>query len=206
MTRRLFFSLLFIVLASPMLVPQGNPRQPSATPHSGRQKSLLDFYTSSANSRKVNYGQAIEEWRKVAIANTFESFDFWVTVMALGLAGTLFLYALYLSQARRQTLLSAADLVAKYQNQLAASQRAFARLHEEYAKSLNAFEIEKEPKLSAKPQAQKPRSANEATEPSPQSNGSPQPDQSFVSMRQQIAVLTQQLEAERQKNRKLRGE
>lgn len=206
MKRLLFFSLLAFTFAFPMLVSQGHPAQPSATPHSGRQKSLLDFYTSSQNSHKANDGQAIEEWRKVAIANTFESFDFWVTIMALALAGTLFLYALYLAQAKRQTVISAADLLAKYQSQLAASQRAFERLQEEHAKSLHAFEIEKEPKLSAKPQAQKPRNANDATGAAPQSNGTPQPDQTVVSMRHQIAVLTQQLEIERQKTRKLRGE
>jgi len=221
MLRRLSISLLVFALASPIIVAQPQAAQPSATPRSGRQKSLFDFYASSQNSRRIDYGQSIEEWRKVAIANTFQSFDFWVAMLSLGLSGVLFLYIVYLAEKRRQTVVNTTQLTAKYHHQLATGQRAYQCLQEEHAKFLNVFEIEKEPKLSAKPPAPKLRNANEIRgdgadqaakspagqlEPASQGDGVPQQNALVASLRNQIVAIKQRLEQEQEKNRKLRGE
>lgn len=200
---------------------QTQPATPSATPHLGWQKSLIDFYSSSQNSRRVDYGPYIEEWRKVAISNTLESYDFWVAIVSLVLSGALFVYILHTRKKQNEIMVSTAQLISTYHNQLSTGQRAYQRLQEQYRKFLNAFELEKEPRLSAKPPAQKPRAASDnrgngadqAAKPvvsnpdsTPQANGSAESQESFDSMRRQISVLSQQLELERQKNRKLRGE
>jgi hypothetical protein len=154
--------------------------------------------------------------RKAILENTIKSYEFWITLVSLGLNLALFVYLFHLDSVRRQVMRSTARLVATYQSQLAAGQRSYQRLQQDYSKFVSEFEQEKEPKISTRPPIQKARGGDDtrtnAADPRAASGqaaaslATVPAEETLASMRQQITTLTRQLESERQKNRRLQGE
>ncbi len=158
------------------------------------------------------------------IESTIYELLFWVNVATLGALISFFFYIMRLRGERKQLISSTAKVVTGYQNQLSTGHANYHRLHEEYRKYLDELDREKEPKLAQKMPQLKSRNAGDPREsgselksapvavmaaPGDQTqavNQSAGNDAIFRSLQQQITVLTQQLEQERQKNRKLRGE
>lgn len=221
MCRSLRIALVILLLPTAVIMGQTAPAHAAPTPHLGRQTGLVDSMKQGSTARGIDYGQQFEEARNVLVESTIKSYEFWITVLALSLNLALVFYVRYLDAVRKQVLRSTARLVATYQSQLATGQRSYLLLQQNYSKFKDDFEEEKEPRLSTRPPAQKARNAHDtraipADPPTPTTvAGSPQPpssptaapaEETVLSMRRQITTLTHQLEEERQKNRKLRGE
>jgi hypothetical protein len=221
MCRSLWIALVMALLLPAVFMGQTTPAHGAPTPDLGRQPGLLDSMKQASTARGVDYGQQIEDVRNVLVESTIKSYEFWITVLSLSLNLALLSYVVYLDAVRRQVIRSTARLVATYQSQLATGQRSYLLLEQNYSKFRDDFEQEKEPRISTRPPVQKARNAGDTrvipTDPRTPIlvAGSPQPlssttaapaEEAVVSMRRQITTLTHQLEEERQKNRKLRGE
>ena len=193
-------------------------------PSGGQQKSFFDFLIQS-KSQKTDLGKCIEDVRRIGIESTIDNFKYWSNIVALVTALGFFLYILKLRGQRKQILVSTAQALTKLQNQLATGHQNYQQLYKAYSQYLQEFDREKEPKLPLKSAVSRGRNAVEHKDSGGDLNAAPaavvvvapldqtqalnQPgvsDATFSSLRQQITTLTQQLEQERQKNRKLRGE
>ena len=209
MQRFLWFVLALLMMLTTMTVGQTAPAHGAPTPHLGRQPGLVESVKQGSSSRGPDYGERFEQVRNV-IVDTIKACEFWISIVSLGLNVGLFFYVLYLDAVRRQVIRSTARLVATYQSQLAKGHRSFLELQQDYSQFKDAFELEKEPRISAKAPAERRRGADDARDlraASGQAAASPLPsDETVVSMRRQITTLTRQLESERQKNRGVQGE
>ncbi len=192
-------------------------------PSGGHQQSFFDFLIQS-KSRKPDLGQCIEDVRRIGIESTIDNFNYWSNIVALVTVLGFFLYILKLRGQHKQTLVSTAQALTKLQNQLVTGQQNYQQLFKAYSQYLQEFDREKEPKLPLKSAVSRGRNAGDQRDivgdmkaapaavvvaPLDQTQALNQPavsDATFSSLRQQITTLTQQLEQERQKNRKLRGE
>ena len=89
--------------------------------------SFVDFALKRINPSDKNYGQCIDEGRKLVLEETVESGYFWSNLVALGLLGCLFLILLY--QHKRQTRREwiVAEVLQQYEHALA---RANAQVDE----------------------------------------------------------------------------
>ena len=217
----------FFLLVQTGATQTSTSRSNPAPVHPSQQsKSVVDSL-GTINRQDTDYGQCIEDARRIGIESTIESYSFWSNVGALTAALVFFVYILQLKRERRQMLSSTAQLVTRYQNQLSTGHQNYQHLHQEYSQFLRELEEGKEFKLSARSPASRGRNAGEnkdgsgdskakavtvATPEPPAADQNQSPEQStaraetLASMRQQLATLTQQLDQERQKNRKLRGE
>jgi hypothetical protein len=192
-------------------------------PSGGQQKSFFDFLVQS-KSQKSDLGKCIEDVRRIGIESTIDNFNYWSNIVALVAALGLFLYILKLRCRHKQTLVSTAQALTKLQNQLATGHQNYQQLYKAYSQYLQEFDREKEPKLPLKSAVSRGRNAGDQRDivgdlkaapaavvvaPLDQTQALNQPavsNDTFSSLRQQITTLTQQVEQERQKNRKLRGE
>lgn len=218
-----------IILACTVLAPAAFSQQAPVSRYSpgalsrGQPKNPLDFL-NQLNRKNLDFGQCIEDGRRIAIESTIYEFGFWVNLGTMATVVGFFFYIMRLRGERKQILVSTAQVVAKYQNQLSTGQKHYKELYEAYRQYMDDLDREKEPKLAAKAPLPKGRNAGDQREktgdlkavpiavtaaPPDQPPAASQPavnDGAFQSLRQQITALTQQLEQERQKNRKLRGE
>jgi len=216
MKRSLWIAFVTLMALPPFITGQTAPAHAAPTPHLGRQPSLVESIKQGSSACGTDYGERIEEVRNAIVDNTLKSYEFWITIVSLGLNLALFFYVFHLDSVRRQVIRTTARLVAEYQSQLAAGQRKYQLLQQSYAEFVDDFEQEKEPRISTKAPVQKGRTADDnktnATDPRPasgQTGASPASataEETVSSMRQQITTLTRQLESERQKNRRLQGE
>ena len=221
MCRSLWIALVMALLLPAVFMGQTAPAHSAPTPHLGWQPGLFDSIKQGSSSHGADYGRRIEEVRNAIVDNTIKSYEFWITVLSLSLNLALSFCVVYLDAVRRQVIRSTARLVATYQSQLATGQRSYLLLEQNYSKFRDDFEQEKEPKISTRPPVQKSRNAGDTRAIAANLStptvvvGAPQPlssptaapaEEAVVSMRRQITTLTHQLEEERQKNRKLRGE
>ena len=218
-----------IVLALSLLTPVAFTGQVPASNYDpaaqsrGQHQNPFDF-SKLFKSTTTDYGRCIEDWRRIAIESSIYEFSSWVNVVTLAALVGCFFWILRLKGERRQLIFSTAQVTVKYQNQLATGHENYQRLHEVYRQYLEELDREKEPKLALKAPQSRSKNAGDQRETAgdvkdvsvavvtaspdytPATNPSAVSDAVFQSLRQQITTLTQQLEQERQKSRKLRGE
>jgi hypothetical protein len=189
--------------------------------HQGRQqKSFLEFALGQVNPENANYGQCIEDARRIGIESTIVNYYFWSNAVAMTAVPMLSCYAVLLTRRRRHELLKAARVLAQYHNQHIYEEEKYQSLRAKYLQLQK--EIEQELKYPPKASATKSRSVFENRDNGKDTRSSTtaavgvaavpleqqvfQANQTVATLRQQMTTLTQRLEAEQQKNRKLRGE
>jgi len=151
-------SLLWSELAfAQASAPHYDPAPSRSNPQS---KGLVDFALSRLNPQNTDYGQCIEDARRIAIRGTLENYYFWSNLIALSAGFGLFLYAVHLKRGRQQILLSTARILAEYQNQLATGNDKFHQMEREYSQFLRELEQLKEPRFASKSSPPKARSSN----------------------------------------------
>jgi len=136
--------MVCLLLATPAafsLVVQQAPR-PSVDPESQRpaekpEDSFVDFALKRINPSDKNYGQCIDEGRKLVLEETVENGYFWSNMVALGLLGCLFVIIVYQQkrQARREWVV--AEVFQQYEHAMA---RANARVDEATKRNLELME------------------------------------------------------------------
>jgi len=130
-SRIVMVCLLLAMTGAFSLVVQQAPR-PSYDPASQRPaekpaESFVDFALKRINPSDKNYGQCIDEGRRILLEETVENGYFWSNMVALGLLGCLFVIIVY--QHNRQTRRGwvVAEALQQYEHALA---RANAQVDE----------------------------------------------------------------------------
>ena len=91
------------------------PRGQQSKPKQG----LLDFTLGRINLSDKNYGNCIDESRKLLLEETNEDGRFWSNVVALGLLGCLFIVIIYQHQVQIRRGWRAAEMLSQYEHALA---------------------------------------------------------------------------------------
>src|SRR5258708_4535764 len=121
-----------------------------------QQKGFVESTLGRINPNNVDYGQRVEDMRRVGLESTLGNYDFWSNGVVMGVAVLLFLYVLYQGKVRKQMTFSTAELVTSYHNQLAVAEEQLSEVSAKYLKLTTEVEREKESTLAVK--AAPPRS------------------------------------------------
>lgn len=108
---------------------KGRPRTPS--------QSFIDFTLKRINPSDKNYGECIDENRRVVLEETIENGYFWSNVVALGLLGCLFVVILYQHTVQRNRRRTAAEMLAQHDRAVA---RANALVEDATKKNVSLVE------------------------------------------------------------------
>jgi hypothetical protein len=106
---------------------------PTAQAQSPRQKDgFVDFALKRINPTDKDYGQCLDEGRKMLLEETIRSGYFWSNLVALGLLACLFVIILYQHRVQTCREWTAAEMLAQHEHALAR-----AKAHAEEATSRN---------------------------------------------------------------------
>ena len=106
---------------------------PAAQAQSPRQKdSFVDFALKRINAADKDYGQCLDEGRKLLIEETMKNAYFWSNLVALGLLACLFIIIVYQHRVQTCREWTAAEMLAQHEHALAR-----ANAHVEEATSRN---------------------------------------------------------------------
>ena len=110
--------------------PAGDPvgQAPSSKPKDG----FIDFALKSVNASDKDYGQCLDEDRKILVDETVRNGYFWSNVIALGLLACLFIIIVYQHRVQTVREWTAAEVLMQYENGLS---RANAQVDEAVAKN-----------------------------------------------------------------------
>lgn len=198
---------------------------PAPASHKGPQKSFIDFVFSRINSKDIDYGQRIEDLRSTALEATVLDFGFWTDIVAAGVLGMTFIIIYWQYRQNQRVRFSTTRIVTGYRNELAVARDHIAKLSAEYARLKTVADEQVEAALVSRPPASKREnasgngagkgassSAQSAVEQHLREDNDKlnqqlrRANETIGNLRQQTGTLTQRLEEEQQKNRRLRGE
>jgi len=224
--KSLFSLALFCAVVGASLAPAQTSNSVHESAPGGRamqQKGFVDSTLGRINPNNIDYGQRIEDKRRVAVESTLESYDFWSNGVVMGVAVLLFLYVLHQGRVRKQMTFSTAELVTSYHNQLAVAEGQLSDVSAKYLKLTAEVEREKETALAAKttpPRSQTAASGNNKDVGRNASSAAEQQlrdengklskqlgsaNETITSLRNQVSTLSRRLEEEQNKNRRLSG-
>jgi hypothetical protein len=129
-TFRIAFAGLFLAMLPLICYAQG--RRPAAdptgqAPSSKPRDGLVDFALKSINPADKDYGQCLDESRKILVDETVRNGYFWSNVVALGLLVCLFVVIVYQHRVQTVREWTAAEVLAQYEHSLS---RANAQVDE----------------------------------------------------------------------------
>lgn len=219
-----FVVFVVVVVASTAAAQTSNSRyDPTPGGHAVQRKSFVESTLSRINPQDSDYGQHIEEVRRIAIESTLDNYYFWSNAVATVVSVMLFVFLLYQLKLRRHMIFSTAEVVTSYHNQLAVAEAQLSKVSTRYAKLRTEMEQEKEPALTLKAPSSRPQRAasgdgkEPARDPMPTTEKQLRDDntklkqqlgsanETITSLRQQVSTLSRRLEEEQQKNRRLSG-
>ena len=120
-TFRIAIAGLFLAMVP--LVCFAQERRPSYDPtgqaHSSKPKDgFVDFALKSINPADKDYGQCLDEGRKMLLEETVRSGYFWSNLVALGLLMSLFVIIVYQHRVQTSREWTAAETLAQYEHSL----------------------------------------------------------------------------------------
>ncbi|GEM_PF-1044816 len=118
---RVLHLCLLLVFAVPHLVAQDS--HPTRNHTSGRvtkqREGLLDFALKRVNPSDLDYGQCVDEGRKLILEQTLSRGYFWSNVAALGSLGVFLIVIVHQQRLRDRRELIASECLTQYHNALA---------------------------------------------------------------------------------------
>jgi len=120
-TSRIAVAGLFLAMVSPLSSGQGNRSSydPLTQQRSSNQKDgFVDSTLKRINPCDTDYGQHLDEDRRVALKETIESAYFWSNIVSLGLLGCLFIIITYQHRVQGRREWTAAEMLAQYEHSL----------------------------------------------------------------------------------------
>src|SRR5258708_39973887 len=112
---------LLLALVSPLSSAQANRSSydPMAQQRSSGQKDgFVDFTLKRINPCDTDYGQHLDEGRRMVLQESIESAYFWSNIASLGLLGCLFIIIIYQHRVQRSREWTAAEILAQYEHSL----------------------------------------------------------------------------------------
>ena len=132
---RIVVAGLFLAMLPSLCFAQARPSgyDPAAQAQSPRQKDgFVDFALKRINPADKDYGQCLDEGRKLLIEETIRNGYFWSNVVALGLLACLFVIIVYQRTVQTHREWTTADMLAQHSHALSR-----ANAHVEEATSRN---------------------------------------------------------------------
>jgi len=127
---RIVVAGLFLAMLPLLCFAQVRPSgyDPAAQAHSPRQKDgFVDFALKRINPADKDYGQCLDEGRKLLLEETMRNAYFWSNLVALGLLACLFVIIVYQHRVQTCREWTAAEMLAQHEHALA---RANAQVEE----------------------------------------------------------------------------
>jgi len=118
---RLAAAGLFLAMVSPFGFAQGRRASydPASQPHSSkREDGFVDFTVKRINPLNRDYGQCLDEGRKVLLGETIKNGYYWSNVTALGFLGCLFIIIVYQHGVQTRRAATAAEALGQYERAL----------------------------------------------------------------------------------------
>ena len=131
----LFLAMLPLVCFAQGRRPASDPagQAPSSKPNDG----FVDFALKSINASDKDYGQCLDESRKILVDETVRNGYFWSNLIALGLLACLFIIIVYQHRVQTVREWTAAEVLMQYENGLS---RANAQMEEAITKNRGLME------------------------------------------------------------------
>jgi hypothetical protein len=131
----LFLAMLPLVCFAQERRPAGDSagQSPSSKPKDG----FVDFALKSINASEKDYGQCLNESRKILVDETVRNGYFWSNLIALGLLACLFIIIVYQHRVQTVREWTAAEVLMQYENSLS---RANAQVEEAASKNRGLME------------------------------------------------------------------
>ena len=131
-----------LFLAMPPLVCFAQMRRPADDPAGQAQSSkpkdgFVDFALKRINPADKDYGQCLEEGRKILIEETVRNGYFWSNLIALGLLVSLFVIIVFQHRVQTVREWTAAEILMQYENSLS---RANAQVEEATSRNRGLME------------------------------------------------------------------
>ena len=218
------------ILLVPLIASGQTPRSnydPAAN-HTAKQSSgFIDFALQQLNPENTDYGQLLENGRRIAIEATVDDYYFWSNLTAILVLLMMFCIFLRKRALLKRREVSTARLVAWYHNELFGAREHAFELAAKYGQLKGTIEAEIEAKLTQKPaKGEAARESNDLlgninrSAPNAQSDNeqtlretikkmeqqAARDKETFSSLRQQITTLSRRLQEEQQKNRSQKHE
>jgi hypothetical protein len=125
-----------LTLAVPHLAAQDShtKNDPASAKTTKQQEGLLDFALKRFNPSDVDYGQRLDDGRRLMVEQTLSRGYFWSNVAALGLLGAFFIVIVHQQRLHGRRELIAAESLTQYHNALAraeaVAEEAITRNHQ----------------------------------------------------------------------------
>ena len=139
-TSRIAVGVLFLTMLPLVCFAQErHPASDSAgqSPSSRTKDGFVDFALKGINASDKDYGQCLDESRKILVDETVRNGYFWSNVIALGLLGCLFIIIVYQHRAQAVREWTAAEVLTQYENSLS---RATAQAEEATSRNRGLME------------------------------------------------------------------
>jgi hypothetical protein len=131
----LFLAMLPLVCFAQERRPAGDP--PGQAPSSKPKDGFVDFALRSINASDRDYGQCLDESRKMLVDETVRNGYFWSNLIALGLLACLFIIIVYQHRVQTVREWTAAEVLTQYENSLS---RATAQVEEATSRNRGLME------------------------------------------------------------------
>ena len=138
---RIVVAGLFLAMLPLLCVAQGRRSgfDPAAEAQSPRSKDgFVDFALKRINPADKDYGQCLDEGRKMLLEETIRNGYFWSNLVALGLLACLFVIIVYQHRVQTCRELTAAEMLAQHEHALA---RANAQVEEATSRNRGLMEV-----------------------------------------------------------------
>jgi hypothetical protein len=138
-TFRIAVACLFLALLPLVCFAHGRPSGDPAgqAPSSKRRDGFVDFALKGINASDEDYGQCLNESRKILVDETVRNGYFWSNLIALGLLGCLFIIIVYQHRVQTVREWTAAEVLTQYENSLS---RANAQVEEATSRNRGLME------------------------------------------------------------------
>jgi hypothetical protein len=120
-TFRIAVASIFLALVSSLSSAQVNRSSydPLTQQRTSKQKDgFVDSTLKRINPCDTDYGQHIDEGRRMVLQKTIESTYFWSNIVSLGLLGCLFIIIIYQHRVQARREWTAAEMLAQYEHSL----------------------------------------------------------------------------------------
>ena len=120
-TSRIAVAGLILAMVSPVSSAQGNRSSydPLTQQRSSKQKDgFVDSTLKRINPCDTDYGQHLDDGRRMVLQKTIESAYFWSNIVSLGLLGCLFIIIIYQHRVQARREWTAAEMLAQYEHSL----------------------------------------------------------------------------------------
>ena len=179
---RIVVAGLFLAMLPSLCFAQARPSgyDPAAQAQSPRQKDgFVDFALKRINPADKDYGQCLDEGRKLLLEETMRNGYFWSNLVALGLLACLFVIIVYQHRVQTCREWTAAEMLAQYEHSPLASKCSGRGGHQQESRldgGVNRAERIRAPFPSATWRGAGPSCTTDRSQPDIQHTGQPGSD------------------------------